>query len=89
MLNLHLEQGSFLCLLPQEIPFQDDSYALQHILTRRMFRCSRLGCYRLPESIRFVVNVIKDAASLVGALNQVAGFVVIIVVAGHITTKII
>lgn len=24
----------------------------------------------------FVVNVIKDAASLVGALNQVAGFVV-------------
>ena len=89
MLNLHLEQGAFLCFLPQEIPFQDDSYALQHILTRRMFRYGSLSCFWLSESIRFVVNVIKDAVSLVGSLDQVAGFVVIIVVAGHITTKIV
>ena len=87
MLNLHLEQGSFLCLLPQEIPFRDDSYALQHILIRRMFRYGSLSCFWLSEPIRFVVNVIKDAASLVGTLNQVAGFVVGVAAVEYSTTK--
>ena len=41
-----------------------------------MFRYGSLSCFWLSESIRFVVNVIKDVVSLVGALNQVAGFVV-------------
>jgi len=84
---LHLKQGAFLCFLPQEIPFRDDSYALQHILTRRMFRYGSLSCFWLSESIRFVVNVIKDAVSLVGALNQVAGFVVGVAAVEHSTTK--
>ena len=35
----------------------------------------------------FVVNVIKDAASLVGALNQVAGFVVGVATVEHNTTR--
>ena len=37
----------------------------------------------------FVVDVIKDAASLVGALNQVAGFVVGVAAVEHVTTKVV
>ena len=37
----------------------------------------------------FVVDVIKDAASLVGALNQVADFVVGVAAVGHGTTKVV
>ena len=37
----------------------------------------------------FVVNVIKDAASLVGAFDQVAGFVVVVAVVEHVTTKVV
>ena len=35
----------------------------------------------------FVVDVMKDAASLVGALDQVAGFVVGVAAVEHNTTK--
>ena len=35
----------------------------------------------------FVVNVIKDAASLVSTLNQVAGFVVGVAAVEHNTTR--
>ena len=35
----------------------------------------------------FVVNVIKDAASLVGALDQVTGFVVGVPTVEHNTTR--
>ena len=35
----------------------------------------------------FVVNVMEDAASLVGALNQVAGFVVGVAAVKYVTTK--
>ena len=37
----------------------------------------------------FIVNVIEDAASLVGALNQVAGFVVGIAAVERATTKVV
>jgi len=37
----------------------------------------------------FVVNVMEDAASLVGALNQVAGFVVGIAAVERATTKVV
>ena len=37
----------------------------------------------------FVVNVIKDAASLVGALDQVASFVVGVAAVEYGTTKIV
>ena len=37
----------------------------------------------------FVVDVIEDAASLVGALDQVASFVVGVAVVEHVTTKVV
>ena len=37
----------------------------------------------------FIVNVIEDAASLVGALNQVAGFVVGVAAVERATTKVV
>ena len=37
----------------------------------------------------FVINVMEDAASLVGALNQVAGFVVGIAAVERTTTKVV
>ena len=37
----------------------------------------------------FVVNVMKDAASLVGALDQVAGFVVGVAAVERATTKVV
>ena len=40
------------------------------------FAAAGLAVAGFPNASDFVVNVIKDAASLVGALNQVAGFVI-------------
>ena len=37
----------------------------------------------------FIVNVMEDAASLVGALNQVAGFVVGVAAVEYGTTKVV
>ncbi|HHK5605698.1 TPA: hypothetical protein ACQUJM_002102 [Neisseria polysaccharea] len=40
------------------------------------FAAAGLAVAGFPNASDFVVNVMKDAASLVGALDQVAGFVV-------------
>ena len=37
----------------------------------------------------FIVNVIKDAASVIGALDQVSGFVIGVAAVEHVTTKVV
>ena len=53
------------------------------------FAAAALAVAGFLNASDFVVNVIKDAASLVGALNQVAGFVVGVMAVEYCTTKVV
>ena len=53
------------------------------------FAAAALAVAGFLNASDFVVNVIKDAASLVGALNQVAGFVVGVAAVKYGTKKVV
>ena len=53
------------------------------------FAAAALAVAGFPNASDFVVNVMKDAASLVGALDQVAGFVVGVAAVERATTKVV
>ena len=53
------------------------------------FAAAALAVAGFLNASDFVVNIIKDAASLVGALNQVAGFVVGVAAVKYGTTKVV
>lgn len=53
------------------------------------FAAAGLAVAGFADASDFIVNVMKDAASLVGALNQVAGFVVGVAAVEHVTTKVV